>query len=331
MPYFLRRIWDPARYQGGASARRYYEGWYFKQADARKRRVFAVIPGVSFSADGASNHAFVQIVPDEGKPWYFSYPIESFTFDANKPFNIAIGENSFSEQGMILRLREGDTEVNGEIMFGPWTPWPVRVLSPGVMGWYRFVPRMETYHGVLSMDHAVSGTVVLGGEAICLDGGRGYIEKDWGHSFPRSWIWAQSNHFERPGVSLSVSVAKIPWMTGSFVGSIAGLMIDGTLHRFTTYTGARLAALVTGANEAHLILRDRHSELEVGIHGRPPLTLKSPLFGVMEGHDAESLGGTVDVTMRALKGGRPTLLFQGTGMLAGVEVMDKRHELDVAT
>ncbi len=331
MPFFLRRIWDPARYQGGSVSRRYYEGWYFKQADVQGHRVFAVIPGVSFSEDGSSSHAFVQVVTNVGKPHYFSYPIESFAVDASRPFNVTIGESTFSQEGMVLRLRKGNTEVKGEIRFGPWMPWPVRALSPGVMGWYRFVPRMETYHGVLSLGHETSGTIALDGETICLDGGRGYAEKDWGHSFPRSWIWAQSNHFERPGVSFSLSVAKVPWMTGSFVGSIAGLMIDGTLHRFTTYTGAHIFSLVTGTNEAHLVLRDRHAELEVGIHGGMPVALKSPLLGVMDGHDAESLDGTVDVAMRALKGGRPTLLFQGTGMLAGVEVMDKREELSSIT
>ena len=34
MPLALRRIWEPAAYQGGSVARRYFEGWYYKQADA---------------------------------------------------------------------------------------------------------------------------------------------------------------------------------------------------------------------------------------------------------------------------------------------------------
>jgi tocopherol cyclase len=324
---FARRIWNPAVYQGGSISRRYFEGWYFKQSDAEGRRVLAVIPGVSYSADGASRHAFVQIVPGGGRMHYFAYPIEAFSFSSQGPFWIRIGDSTFTESGMTLRLRDDVAHVHGEVGFGTWAPWPVTAFSPGIMGWYRFVPRMETYHGVLSMDHAVSGTIVLDGETILLDGGRGYAEKDWGHSFPSSWIWAQSNHFERPGTSVTVSVAKVPWMTGSFVGNIAGLLLDGRLHRFATYTGARLASLETGVNEAHLILRDRREEIELHVHGSEALILQAPVLGAMEGRAAESLGGTIDVTLRELRGGHASVEFRGIGRLAGIEVMNERDEL----
>ncbi len=330
MSYFTKRIWDPASYQGGSVQRRYFEGWYFKQADAKMHRVFAVIPGVSFSADGTLKHAFVQVISNSGITHYFSYPIEAFEYNPRQPFNIRIGQNTFSQTGMTLELKDDTGIVQGTIKFKTLSPWPVTLFSPGVMGWYRFVPCMQTYHGVLSMDHEVSGTVMLDGEVIELDGGRGYIEKDWGRSFPSSWIWAQSNHFDTPGVSLSISVAKIPWMTGTFIGSIAGLQIDGVLHRFTTYTGTRLVCAETKAHEAHLILRDRHHELEIYIHGYPALLLKSPVLGAMEGRAAESLGGTIDVSMYKLRDGHPLLLFSDTGVLAGIEVMNENDELSIS-
>jgi len=195
------------------------------------------------------------------------------------------------------------------------------------MGWYRYVPRMETYHGVLSMDHEVSGSVDVNGESIEFEGGRGYVEKDWGRSFPTSWIWAQSNHFGRPGVSVTVSVAKVPWMTGAFVGNIAGLLLEGALHRFATYTGARLVSIDTAENSAHLILRDRREELELAIHGREAMPLKAPVLGAMEGRASESLGGTIDVTLREVRGGAARVAYRGTGRQAGIEVMNERGEL----
>jgi hypothetical protein len=195
------------------------------------------------------------------------------------------------------------------------------------MGWYRFVPGMETYHGVLSMDHGVSGAITIDGMATVLDGGRGYVEKDWGRSFPSSWIWAQSNDFERPGTSIMLSVAKIPWMTGAFVGNIAGLLVDGSLHRFATYTGARLTRLETGQNEAVVVLADAREELEVHLHGCAALSLKAPVLGSMEGRDAESLGGKVDVVLRQTPARGSAVLLAGTGRMAGVEIMDAAGEL----
>jgi hypothetical protein len=177
------------------------------------------------------------------------------------------------------------------------------------------------------MDHEVSGSLAIDGEPISLDGGRGYIEKDWGRSFPSSWIWAQSNNFARAGISVTVSVAKVPWMTGAFVGTIAGLLLDDRLHRFATYTGARLTCIETGSNEAHLTLADRREELEVHVRGLDALILKAPVLGAMEGRAAESLGGTIGVTLRSVRGGRARVLFDGVGAQAGVEVMNDRDEL----
>jgi len=124
-----------------------------------------------------------------------------------------------------------------------------------------------------------------------------------------------------------LSVAKIPWMTGSFVGSIAGLLLDGKLHRFATYTGARITCIEAGVNEAYVTVADKHEELEVRVQGCRALALKAPVLGSMEGRDAESLGGTVDVTLRVLSGGRADVVFEGTGRQAGIEVMNAKDEL----
>ncbi len=116
-------------------------------------------------------------------------------------------------------------------------------------------------------------------------------------------------------------------MTGAFVGNIAGLLIDGDLHRFATYTGAKLTCIETGANEAHITLADKHEELDIHVQGCEALILKSPVLGAMEGRDAESLGGTIEVTLRSLRGGRAQVAFAGTGTHAGIEVMNDKDEL----
>lgn len=323
----LGTIWHPAAYQGGDVSRRYFEGWYYKQVDADTVRSLALIPGISYSLDGSRKHAFVQVVPSGGEAHYFAFPAEQFSADPAEPYTVRIGANTFSREGVTLDLDDGERSVRGDLRFGTWAPWPVRPLSPGIMGPFRFVPGMETYHGVLSMDHAVSGSIVLDGQPLSFAGGRGYTEKDWGRSFPSSWIWAQSNTFESPGTSLMLSVAKIPWMTGAFVGSIAGLLLDGRLHRFATYTGAKVRCIETGDNEAHVVIGDRREEIEVHLKGCDTLILKAPVLGAMEGHDAESLGGVIDVTLRALRGGRATTLFSGTGRQSGIEIMNHDDEL----
>jgi len=183
---------------------------------------------------------------------------------------------------------------------------------------------MECYHGVLSLDHALQGALHIGGERLALDGGRGYVEKDWGTSFPSSWVWAQSNHFGTTGVSCILSVARIPWRGSSFTGHIAGLLLDGRLHRFATYTGSRPVEVSSGAGQARVVMAGRGRRLEVEVEGAVAGALKAPVLGAMQGRSDEALDGRLRVRLVVEGEG---LIYEGEGHAAGVEVMDPNGEL----
>ena len=74
-----------------------------------------------------------------------------------------------------------------------------------------------------------SGTLSIDGESLSLEGGRAYVEKDWGSKFPKTWVWIQANHFEAPKSSngavgtLMLSVASIPFPSDQ-VGAVAFYM-----------------------------------------------------------------------------------------------------------
>lgn len=311
-------------YQGGSRADGRFEGWYVKCVDGDMRHPVAFIPGVSHDRRGSTSHSFVQVVRPGGRTTYLEYPLEAFSFNRER-FEIRVGPNVFSAAGVTLDIDRDGIEVRGTLTFGPWRPWPVTLLQPGIMGPYRFVPRMECYHGVLSLDHSVDGVLSIDGEQAVFDGGRGYVEKDWGSSFPSSWVWAQSNHFNTPGVSVTVSAAKIPWMGGSFVGCIAGVLLGEELYRFTTYTGARLTAFESQVGSARLTFADKDHTLEVEVTGAAPSELKAPRHGVMIARADESLGATVRAKLTRNQDG--AVLLDDTGLHAGVEVMDRAGEL----
>jgi len=71
------------------------------------------------------------------------------------------------------------------------------------MGWYSYIPFMECKHGIVSVNHKISGTLRIDNELIDLNEGKGYIEKDWGTSFPEAWIWIQSNNFNNPDTAFT--------------------------------------------------------------------------------------------------------------------------------
>ncbi|MCW5924671.1 MAG: hypothetical protein KIS77_20295 [Saprospiraceae bacterium] len=307
----LRATWYPDEYHGWGRTRRYFEGWYFKVVSPDERHALALIPGISMGQHG-ERHSFVQVM--DGKACRAQY--HRFSADAFRPaergFEVFVGENLFSAQKVKLDL----PGLAGEIRFQNPTPWPKMLGAPGIMGWYSFVPFMECFHGIVSLHHSLEGKLKMGDEEIDFANGKGYIEKDWGRSFPRAYLWMQTNHFDtHDRASLMASVAHIPWLGSYFIGFISGFWLDGRLFRFATYTGAR-KRLAIRDEQVELIFKNPKTELRLLAQQAAGTALKSPIAGEMTGKIQESLQAEVQVEL--LENGRR--IFEGSGRNAGLEV-----------
>lgn len=309
-------IWRPAAFHGHHQAP-FFEGWFFKLVDRERQNVIAVIPGIYLARDPSESHAFIQVLTgDQHRSVYQRFPVEQFKA-SRRELAVEIAGNYFRADGMRWVITDTDLTVRGHVAFSALTPWPVSLLSPGVMGWYTFVPFMQCYHGVLSFDHALDGSLVLNHRNIDLTGGRGYIEKDWGRSFPDAYLWLQCNHFTDSGVSLMASVAQIPWLTSAFRGFLVGLRIDGTLYRFTTYNGARLERSRVSDSQVEMIMTTKSHRIELcAFRGNGGL-LCAPSEKSMKNHVSESLTSTVHVEISHHRRG---VIYSGTGYPAGLDV-----------
>jgi tocopherol cyclase len=316
----FRKIWKPAVYQGKRSMKGYFEGWYYKFGDKEGKNIGALIPGVSFDAEGRHPHAFIQFLDDSGiLSHYFRYDIKDFSY-SDKNAGIGIAGSFFSPAGIDINIKDAPNTIKGTQVFKGITPWPVKLFSPGAMGWYAFVPAMECYHGVLSFDHLIEGRLELNGKCIDYTGGRGYIEKDWGRSFPKYHIWIQTNHFEKPGTSLMISIANVPWLGSSFDGFIIGLQHEGVLYRFTTYTGAKITSLHYDKERLVLSVNSKKLRLEVEVSCLKGAELLTPVRGDMQGRLSESLAASTHLKLFQLDQGAEKLLFEGAGRHTGLEI-----------
>lgn len=315
-----RALWNPGMYHGWGRSRRYFEGWYFKIVSADGRHALAVIPGISFSNDGSERHAFVQVMDGNAcKSYYHRFEAAEFRA-SDRRFEIRVGENFFSAEKMRLAL----PDLTGEISFQGITPWPKTLGAPGIMGWYSFVPFMECFHGVVSLDHRLEGELMFNPpmlnpstpQLLRFNNGKGYIEKDWGRSFPRAYVWMQSNHFQSADrASLMASVAHIPWLGSAFIGFIGGFWLENRLFKYATYTGAKHQLTIKN-DQVEVIFKDRKTELRLLARQAPGASLVSPLTGEMTGKVQESLQAEIQVELWE-SGQR---LFEGVGRHAGLEV-----------
>ena len=319
MKRWLAEVRHPDRYHGARRTRGpFFEGWYYKLVDASGAHRWAIIPGVFLGSTPERSESFVQVLDGaSGHASYHAAPLASFSAATNA-FEVSVGASRFGRDAITLAIDDAERPVQGTLRFRGVTPWPVTWRSPGVMGWYAWVPFMECYHGVVSLDHAIEGRLRIGDETIDFSGGRGYIEKDWGQAFPSAYVWTQSNHFERPGISLSASVAMIPWIGRSFRGFLVGLLCDGVLHRFTTYRGATIESLAVDETHVRWTVRDRQLRLALCATRAAGGLLHAPVRTEMHRRVDETLQATVEVELTEIAGGRT--LFAGQGHHAGLEV-----------
>lgn len=316
----LRAFFNPEQYHGWGRRRRYFEGWYFKVINADESRAYAFIPGVAMDNEG-KRQSFIQVL--DGKRCtadYHRFSFEDFRATPGK-FEVQILGNYFSEHRLQLDL----PNIKGELTLSGNVPWPKPWYSPGIMGPFSFVPFMECYHGIVSMNHDLAGALEIEGQSVSFAGGRGYLEKDWGRSFPAAYFWMQSNHFSQPGISFKASVAKIPWLGRSFVGFISGLWLGDRLIRFTTYNGTRLRRSFADADKVEITLENRHYRLDILAHRSHATALASPIHGFMDGRIEESMTAKVELSLFDKKAQKT--IFQDVGRNAGLEVAGAIEEI----
>jgi len=334
----LQRIYNPPAFQGDLSRESYFEGWYYKLVTADEGRRFALIPGISLDRARGTSHAFLQTIDgDTAETQYHEFPLEAFRA-ARGVFRFDLGRSYFSSTSIQLDVDDEQGRLTGSLELTELFPWPCRLLAPGVMGWYSFIPFMECYHGLVSLDHVLRGELTINGETIDFTGGRGYTEKDWGTSFPSGYTWMQSNHFGRPRTSCMASIARIPWLGGHFTGYLLALLVEGELYRFATYTGATLYDLDIGGDRLRFQLRDRHHRVEIDASRSPRgeataredvVLLRSPTMGEMKRRTGEALTAYIDVRLfRRQRTGHDRLLFQDTGTSAGLEIETTQLQME---
>lgn len=273
-----------------------FEGWYFKQQ--ANCGTLALIPGQS------NEGAFIQVVTQK-QAWHVEYPLSFY----HKGNIVTIGKNAFTRRGIRLNIHNSDLTLMGELRYNGLTP-----IASDIMGPFRFFP-MECRHSVVSMDHEVTGKLILNGETLDFSGGRGYIEGDSGRSFPKSYTWVQCNAFDEH-ISVMASIARIPFAGLHFTGCIAVVWHGGKEYRLATYKGVDIVT-----NTARRVeLRQGRLRLTVDLTKRQGHNLRAPDNGVMRRIIREAPACTARFCFWEGK----RLLFDKTSQYAGFEHVTKK-------
>jgi len=312
----LKAIWKPELYHGWGRRKRFFEGWYYKIVSINQKNAFAFIPGIAMDENGLKQ-AFIQVLDGKNlKSNFIKFSFDDFKANPLK-HDLSIGGNRFTLNSIELNL----SEIKGKLVFRNLIPWSKSLFSPGIMGPFSFLPFMECYHGILSMDHTISGELIVGDKKIDFEKGRGYIEKDWGYSFPLGYIWMQSNHFSKRNISFKFSVAKIPLKSFSFIGFIAGIWIENKLIEFTTYNFSKLKKCSVSKFEVIIEMENGNYHLSVKAHRAESTKLAAPIHGFMDSRIEESMNSIIELVLVDKKNNQTIIKDKGSS--ACVEVAGK--------
>lgn len=230
----------------------FFQGYYFKHQKGAET--------LSLIAGRSDSNRFIQIITQNGS-WQTAMT----------------KGNHFSKQGVKLDIRTSDLVLTGKISYQDLSP-----IRYDIMGPFQFFS-MECRHGIVSMNHRLKGSVTFNGRNIDFTGGKGYIEKDSGRSFPSSYAWIQANDF-REDCSIMAAVAEIPVFSFKFRGCICVIHYRKREYRFATYLGVRILSC-TGET---MILKQGNYQLHIQIYANNKYRLSAPRNGKMSRRIMES-------------------------------------------
>ncbi len=248
----------------------YFEGWYFKHQ--YKEEVLALIPGIN-REKGREITPFLQIIAGS-QAFCLTFSQEECFIDRRACY-IRLGNNIFTKDGIMVDIDRDGLKLKGTLLYCGLHP-----IAYSIMGFFRYFPFMECKHEVISMSHHLSGSLTLNEKALPFGKGTGYIEKDWGHSFPSSYLWLQCNEFTGDTCSIMLSVAHIPLWGTQFTGCICAIHYKGKEYRLATYLGVRILKSAPYL----IILRQGDFYLRIRIKEAPALSsydLNAPRKGKM--------------------------------------------------
>lgn len=185
------------------------------------------------------------------------------------------------------------------------------------MGPFSYIPFMECNHAIISMQNTINGCININDETIYFNNNKGYIEKDWGCSFPKSYIWCQGNNFQKTNASFMFSIADIPFKLFTFKGLICVLLIDNKEFKFTTYNNAKLVECEIKEDSFNITFKKNLYLLNIKSKYNKGLKLSAPVKGKMTKDIFESICASAIVTLKKEK----EIIFSDTSNMCGLEIV----------
>ncbi len=206
----------------------------------------------------------------------------------NRTMFIVMEKNVFTDACIHIDIEEEDLMIKGDIYFDREKGRNFNVMGPLA------VFPLPCKHGILSMEQRLSGTLEIDGKVYDFNGGKGYLETDFGKSFPRRYMWSQCNWFGSTDCQIAVAAATIPLGPIPIMGTFACINYEGQRYKLATYKGAEVEKI----GEKGFKITQGPYIFEGRRQGGNAIELKSPAMGKMESATREYLVCNMEYRLR---------------------------------
>jgi hypothetical protein len=210
--------YKPNSIRGTFERNKFFEGWFQKVYSKAHKASFILIYGYA-THNSDDEFGFLQVLIPNQVPELVYFPKNEVSCDIEKHI-FRMGNNLLTTE--LIRI-----DINGlRIDLNLKNTQPFRTFKNS-MGYTYFIPNLPCYHSVLNTAQSVSGEIQYKGLCYTLDHEMGYLEKNWGTTFPENYFWVHAIDPNNPAISLLFSRAQIVWLGKTYIKHVGYFCFDG--------------------------------------------------------------------------------------------------------
>lgn len=267
----LRRL-HPTLLQGHINQFNYFEGWFQKVYIPEQNKSIIIIYGIA-TGNELTKTGFIQLLVPGHEVIHIDFHRDEIALSKRK-HEVKLGRNYFSSNRIHIeyKLVELDLEI---------IPQTKKALKQNSMGNFYLVPGLPCYHSVLQINSSVKGIVKINNELIHIARSSGYLEKNWGTSFPEKYFWMHAQDPINSTNQVLFSQAEMRWRNKTFIKHVGFIQLNGKSFDLRKIRRKHLVCNVYNSNQLELSIGPIDTTFNFDLSEANNTSFNSPCNGKM--------------------------------------------------
>jgi hypothetical protein len=264
--------YKPNSIRGNFERNKYFEGWFQKIYSKEHNASFILIYGYATN-NSDDTFGFSQVLIPNQTPEIIYFPKNEVSCNIEQHI-FRMGNNLLTTE--LIRI-----DIHGlRIDLNLKNTQPFRSFKNS-MGYTYFIPHLPCYHSVLTKIQNVSGEIQHNGVRYNLNNEMGYLEKNWGTTFPESYFWVHAIDPNNPAISLLFSRAKIVWLGKTYIKHVGYLCFDGQQIELRELKNFSVCNSNIGPENRIIQIRSASAQLDLALEYGREVLFKGPKDGAL--------------------------------------------------